>query len=1302
MKYDPRDVAVGRRAISLGLLDQETARQVLEEAQRSGISFIDLAERRGFLPSGHASQLRDTLPIDENSALASGFAPAVSPGERQAVVKTALTQAPSSAPSPEELKSARRGRRLPQLGEYVDGYELVSELGRGGMGAVFKARRGGKDVALKLILSSGEKALARFEREARAIAEVDRHPNIVGIHSYSAGALPYLVLDYVDGQSLESALVEGEALPPERSIEICVALASALAFTHDRGLLHRDLKPDNILIRNDDQAALLTDFGLARDLDLETLTKSGDVLGTPQYMSPEQAAAERMQIGPRSDLWSLGVIFYRLSTGFLPFNAPSIIKLINDILFLDPVPPRRHNPALPAGVEAVILRLLEKEPERRYATAQELLDDLRCLASGESIETAVRSPLLRRARKRVPLLLISATLLAVALFTAQQLNSSPRQTRDSSQAVLRQQRKLKKLCKEAQRTLSTNPAAALTIFEQAQGRLERLSATISRLKANGQGALERLKPEAATELRRLLEENTLGLIAATLAQGGADSLKRARGRILEALSKGSNRRQQELETQLISLETQLGYLNSAEGRIRSLKKGIASSRVGLVLRAQVLLARDDGVRASRILIPLLKQHPEDRELREMLVRSLNKEGKFEAAMEAAGPLQKKDLRHAKALIGASLLYGPRAFHGEDMLRGLPGEEPRLIRALIHDGAPLEALQNLRRSGAAESLRLEQAVAQLCCGDFAAAQTCFEDLSGHPGALGIRALTWQLLLTDDVSPGYKSLREGLFQRIRQSPRDRDRRLYSELRLAETVLALYHGRTVTAAALQREIERQEPTENHPTLCGAKVWLLANDSKPGAVRLSRALIRRLPADPLPYFALASASRSAVDSQRAEECFRRSPTMAAMLYRRAKILLKRFARWGLKADRRLGLKLLKLALRRAPWAFPIHRLQAAFILEHAPKPSREFLTAALFAKIVGRGDASCHALASISDTVRTGKSARRLMERAQSLGPEAPYVALGWAMLEVSEKHFSEGIAWLRKILAKEPGNLRARIFLKRALEGSGQKKAAATEAAFLDALSDPKSVKALELAALANSVDADPAVSLRAIERAVVLAPRHPFVLVIRANVLMQQPDEILKWRQIGAYVHILRAIAGGFDSASAYDRPPPAYLFRSTPAEKQAKDIARRLRRGEFVSGEQSFFVAAIESYAFISKLRRITQLSLALAFAERGVLAYPGDPAVLALRGIIRSFMDRPGAGEDLRFALPYAPDSSEIHLALAVLALRADDLDAAITLCESAKTPAYVCQRVAQHPKLLGRLREHPRWQALSEKKGKR
>jgi WD40 repeat protein/serine/threonine protein kinase len=360
-----------------------------------------LTERTGVLPACGAASSGVSIPLDAPADFLIRLKE--SPPSTVSGPLSPSPEAPSKLPSDE----------LP----VVAGYEILGELGRGGMGVVYKARHLALNrlVALKMILAgahAGVKDLDRFRQEAEAVARL-HHPNIVQIHDIGeAGGRPYFALEYAEQGSLVQRL-RGNPQPLHPTVRLIETLARAVHYAHQHGIIHRDLKPANILLQKRDTThspsdestetnhtlrpsescdswmnafPKITDFGLAKRLDeRKTQSASGEVLGTPSYMAPEQADARSRQLGPATDVYALGTILYEMLTGHPPFKGATTLDTVLLVLHEEPVRPSRLRPRLPHDLETICLKCLQKEPARRYATASALADDLRCFRRGAPI-----------------------------------------------------------------------------------------------------------------------------------------------------------------------------------------------------------------------------------------------------------------------------------------------------------------------------------------------------------------------------------------------------------------------------------------------------------------------------------------------------------------------------------------------------------------------------------------------------------------------------------------------------------------------------------------------------------------------------------------------------------------------------------------------------------------------------------------------------------------------------------------------------------------------------------------------------
>jgi WD40 repeat protein/tRNA A-37 threonylcarbamoyl transferase component Bud32 len=367
-------------------------------------------------PKGHRSQLPANVqtqprpaevicPVCGVRAQPAPASPAAEPPtlpvDNQAI-KQANGQSDQTLLGPSMGETATDARSVP-------GYDILAELGRGGMGVVYKARQAklNRVVALKMILAGAHASaqeLARFRSEAEAVAPL-QHPHIVQIYEVGEHqGHPYFSLEYIEGGSLAQQL-DGAPQPTRWAAQLVETLARAIHFAHERGIIHRDLKPANILLTGKWERGAsrevsvssslagagvpipkITDFGLAKRLANDTnQTKTGAVLGTPSYIAPEQAAGKK-DIGPPADVYALGAILYELLTGRPPFRGETPMDTMLQVMSDEPVPPSRLQPKVPRDLETICLKCLEKNPAKRYANAEALAEDLRRFLNDEPIQ----------------------------------------------------------------------------------------------------------------------------------------------------------------------------------------------------------------------------------------------------------------------------------------------------------------------------------------------------------------------------------------------------------------------------------------------------------------------------------------------------------------------------------------------------------------------------------------------------------------------------------------------------------------------------------------------------------------------------------------------------------------------------------------------------------------------------------------------------------------------------------------------------------------------------------------------------
>jgi len=315
-------------------------------------------------------------------------------------------------------------------GDQLDHYRIDGLVARSGMASIFRGTdvRNGRAVAIKLPhpeMEADPLLFDRFKREEEIGKKLD-HPGVVKVLNDEERSRRYMVLEWVDGRLLRQVLNEQKRLPQDRAIRITLALCKALDYIHSEGVVHRDLKPENIMVGPDDQVKLI-DFGIAANAGSRRLTfaKLTEAMGTPDYISPEQVKGKRGD--QRSDVYSLGIMFYEMLTGKVPFTGPNPFVIMNERLLNNPIPPREVNPQISPQLQEIIYRALERDPNKRYPNAHEFALDLEHPEKVGVADRAElknwqqrRSPLMRRILFYIMLALIPVVVFGLMLLIARQ------------------------------------------------------------------------------------------------------------------------------------------------------------------------------------------------------------------------------------------------------------------------------------------------------------------------------------------------------------------------------------------------------------------------------------------------------------------------------------------------------------------------------------------------------------------------------------------------------------------------------------------------------------------------------------------------------------------------------------------------------------------------------------------------------------------------------------------------------------------------------------------------------------------
>jgi serine/threonine-protein kinase len=289
-------------------------------------------------------------------------------------------------------------------GDILDHYRIENLVARSGMASIYKATdmRTGQFVAIKIPhpeMEADPALFERFEREEEIGEKLD-HPGVMKVYGGEKRSAKYMVMEWLDGQLLRQIIHEKRKLPPERAMKIMIAILDALDYIHHNGVVHRDMKPENIMVDKNDQIKLI-DFGIAGKEGARRLTfaKLSQVMGTPDYISPEQVKGKRGD--GRSDIYAAGVMLYEMLSGKTPFTGPNPLAIMNDRLMNNPIPPREANPEISPQVQEVIYRALEREPANRYSTASEFAWDLEHL---DQVGVEDRAELHNWKRRKTPLM----------------------------------------------------------------------------------------------------------------------------------------------------------------------------------------------------------------------------------------------------------------------------------------------------------------------------------------------------------------------------------------------------------------------------------------------------------------------------------------------------------------------------------------------------------------------------------------------------------------------------------------------------------------------------------------------------------------------------------------------------------------------------------------------------------------------------------------------------------------------------------------------------------------------------------
>ncbi len=535
----------------------------------------------------------------------------------------------------------------------IPGYEIKSVLGRGGMGIVYRAWQEGigRDVALKMVLAgahASQETLDRFQAEARAVGRF-QHENIVRIFDIGThDRLPYFSLEFVDGNTL-SERIDGKPMDPIEAARIIEPLARALGFAHRKGVVHRDMKPGNVLLTQD-CVPKVSDFGLAKQLeDGYEHSRTGDVVGTPSYMAPEQALGEK-SVGAPADIYSLGAVLYCTLTGRPPFLAAKSTDTLIQLLHEEPVSPIRLQPGIPKDLETICLKCLQKEPEKRYEDADALADDLRRFVAGEPIsarpitrvERVIRWS--RRKPKQAALVATAIGLGGILMIggpaTAAIINSQKKEVVKAKQVAEKNEQDAQIARKQAEEN-ARQAAMNAQLAQENEAKADRNAEVALDQQKNAVDALKSLVFEVQ---RTMQDKPQLRALRQSLLNVATDGLKR-----MDASSGNSNAQNMiaaAIDRRLGDVNLELGRVSEAKVNYeRCLEKllalneqgelknshhnlstiydllGSAARRAGLLKEAEISFAKAVELRRQWVA-----QSPQDGNVKQNLAASLGKLG----------------------------------------------------------------------------------------------------------------------------------------------------------------------------------------------------------------------------------------------------------------------------------------------------------------------------------------------------------------------------------------------------------------------------------------------------------------------------------------------------------------------------------------------------------------------------------------------------------------------------------------------------------------------------------------------------
>ncbi|MBI3273285.1 MAG: protein kinase [Planctomycetes bacterium] len=1185
-----------------------------------------------------------------------------------------------------------------------DRYEIQAELGRGGMGVVYKAwdRELNRAVALKSLLlerSRGAEGLQRFHKEALASARL-RHPHIVQLHDVGTWKdTPCLVMEFVPGTTLGEWIAATPLAAPgrlERGARVALQVAEAVAYAHRQGVVHRDIKPDNVLVDADGNA-FLTDYGLAREVDGQShLTQTGAVLGTPVYMSPEQADGSPASALPPTDIYALGALLYTVLTGKPPFDGATAAAIVYQVIHSEPPPPRRLRPGLPADLETICLRAMEKEPARRYAGAEELADDLRRFLAGEPIR-AVRpglaSRLLRRVRRHpasyaaaTVALAVLALALAWAVYAGERA-ADERRLREDAEAAERDRRtRREEADRLAGRARSARGEAAVALLGQA----------LALDPANVQALLGRARelrdlgrfPEAVADCDRAILASPRPT-EALLLRGSL--LAERLGRVEDAVR--DFQRLAELEPAGDAGPLALALVRAGQGRreeaLALFEQALSRNPRNpdaLLARARLLLGDGDAARARKDADQVITLRPEGAEgylLRAEIRRAAGDRG---GAIEDANRVLERNPENANGLRLRAALHAegrevePALADLNRLLALLPNETGlRVQRARLHldrndHHAALEDLAEVvRREPARREHRALRAETLVRAGRFPEALAAWTELLADGHGVGEEYL-WRgvtrLLLRDGT---------GFLLDLTEMGR---RRIHTEeifLAAAEATTRL--GRLDVSETLLTSVTHFVPKNDRAFLALGRVLALRGRWPAAAKQFTKAAVLRqeragAASDPKSAAGIAAGRAEALGllaeaQARAGDVDAAAQAATQALEFEAEDRRARTARalaWVRTGRATHALADLDPVLRAAPddaWLHAVRAEAYAALLDfRAAAREADVAVAAdpalppayvCRAELRARAADSTGALADLEAAVALepaladGLAARIATLRSGAPGEEAAGIE------EVERKAAAsppaEALAAWSAWLVVHPDDGRARLLRGRLQAAEGRPLLAQDD--FLQAIdrAPPNPQARLALAGLRRSALADPAGALRDYDQLVRLGARSAELFLGRARAWTDLSVPSRAIAELGS------ALLADGSAAAAYAARGALYLDEGLLAPAAA-DLDRAIALYDRAGGTSAVAIAQPPPWdpgrctLHRARARQLLgQTAAARADLDRYLAARPEDVSALVLRAdCALALGDRQDAARDARRAVELAPDESARAAASMVLA----------------------------------------------------